>query len=319
MKTTKIMKWGLLVILFSGIISLSIYSCKKTPDPNTGCNVYGTFVSIPCGGGLFGNLWIRLDNDQLLQPCQIASGIKLEVKEGQRVKLAYTEISQSNCPNMMACAIAVPNHKTIRITCMELQGSGNSLCTLTGTLKDYNLVMNRSCGWVLEADNNTKIEVYGFPQGFTPKDGMRVKFGYTPIYTFAATCVGSAGQITCIEEIKAPAPACKAMLIDYTQNLKDIKVAGLNISKAWIDGNCLKITCGFSGCNSAIERFNLEWNGSMTKSFPPKVSLYVTDKFDVTCLAVFTNTLSFDISQLKMNSNQQVSITLNGWASDLVY
>ncbi len=77
-----------------------------------------------------------------------------------------------------------------------------------------------------------------------------------------------------------------------------IEDQGLVFSNPQIDGDCLTLTIGFSGCDDTPV-FSLVTDGSIAESFP--VQMFFKGKSDVTqaCLAFFTKEVQYDLSPVR--------------------
>ncbi|MBP9186607.1 MAG: hypothetical protein KBE91_12010 [Bacteroidia bacterium] len=97
--------------------------CGTKPPINTSCNTTGTIVSVTCGTGVLGNLWIKVDgsNDLLIQPCEqsFQTFAPLVFSEGDRVKFSYSELTKpGECDQQITCLAALPYHKKTILHCI---------------------------------------------------------------------------------------------------------------------------------------------------------------------------------------------------------
>ena len=96
---------------------------KPKDPPPTDCTVKGTMVRVPCGFGIYGDLWIKTDNGKYLQPCEqsFMPQVPVEVKEGDQVAFGYTVQRESLCDhNEIRCMAALPIHQSVTINCMQV-------------------------------------------------------------------------------------------------------------------------------------------------------------------------------------------------------
>jgi len=90
------------------------------------------------------------------------------------------------------------------------------------------------------------------------------------------------------------------------------------IVDAEINGSCLEITIGASGCDGQ------NWNVNLVSDYPISVMDFASSNISLKltnpeiCLAYFTNTYSFDISELTEGLSR-FSFMLEGWDSTLEY
>jgi hypothetical protein len=72
---------------------------------------------------------------------------------------------------------------------------------------------------------------------------------------------------------------------------------GLFIDSPTIDGNCLTVMLGYSGCNDGHE-MSLITSGDIAESYPVQISFKFLDHNPQACQAFFTQEYQFDLSRL---------------------
>lgn len=327
------MKTPILNIAFSFILafsSLFLVSCEKDnpgggggdqPDP-THCTVSGTFTQISCGVGIYGNYWIRLDDGKYLQPCEtdIMTLNALDIREGTKIRFGYKNITgTSSCDAMLSCApldarVKGTTWSRIRITCIEITQQPQD-CAHLGTIR-----LSSSCNVkYIEADNKDHYEPVNqvILDGYNA--GEKIRFSYIPVLTLAATCSGSIPvQVNCISRTSEPDPTtCTPLIIGYN-DIMPAPNGAIHVQEARIEGNCLKLKIGFSGCDANTGRIALLWDGKFHGP-APHVNLVLVDNQPQACNAYFTKEVSFDLSMIKQSEQGQTPIHVSGWSGPLVY
>lgn len=114
------------------------------PPTNNDCRIEGTIVKVPCGVGVYGDLWIRTKEGVLLQPVEqsFQTLCPIVLHEGDKVKFGY-RLKRGPNPfdSAITCLIAIPQHTKIIIDCIQVvpnKGCGSLL--LGDSLSDDNSV-----------------------------------------------------------------------------------------------------------------------------------------------------------------------------------
>lgn len=327
-----ILKTALSVSLIFSLLFL--ISCEKdTPggggpggggDPQpTACSTYGTVTKVICGTSALDNYWILTDDGKFIQPCESDVATPSNLTEGTRVKFGYKKIHAGRgcLDEVITCAAVDPrltgsNRTRVKITCLEVLDQPTQ-CEFIGTIMEH-----PSCNVLyIQMEDGTQFEPVN-QEAFTGfSAGETVMFSYNTVETFQMTCSGAAAvQLTCITRLGCPPPPpseCKPIVIGDDPHTMPTNYP-VNVLNAYIDGNCLKLKVGFSGCDANTERINMMWDG-MFSGLVAEANLVLVDNDPQMCNAYFTKEVSFDLSPLK--AQQQGSIVLNiaGWEGSLVY
>ncbi len=91
------------------------------------------------------------------------------------------------------------------------------------------------------------------------------------------------------------------------------------IKNVTLSGNCLTVTVTASGCSGESWVVKLIDAGAIAKSLPPQRSLKISLDNKELCLAVFTRSYSFDISALKVNGYNKLTLNIDGYKQALTY
>lgn len=137
-----------LKVLVVGVI-LSMASCDvpwmdpidgggnggNKPSTNNDCRLEGTIVRVPCGVGIYGDLWIQTKDGILLQPVEqsFQTLCPIVLNEGDKVKYGY-RIKRGGNPfdSAITCLIAIPSHIKIIVDCIQVVPNKNCASLLIG-------------------------------------------------------------------------------------------------------------------------------------------------------------------------------------------
>jgi len=339
------MKTQLLKITLGAVVAFSLcflMSCEKdtpgggggnggggggNPDP-TLCSVYGTFTMMECGVSIYGGYWILLDDGTFLQPCEtdVVTICPLPITEGTRVKLGYKKIyGRSSCDDIITCMAIDPRLadgtakvKKVRITCLEIvdqptQGD----CRFEGTI-----LYREDCQVkYLQTDNAEQYEPVNQSVFNGYVAGDRVKFSFKFVNTFEATCTGAAPvEIDCITPVgdPNPNPGCVPLVVGDDVKYPTEPGGPVHIESAFIEGNCLKMKIGFSGCDGNEARIAMTWDGNFS-GLTPTVTLVPVDMEPQLCNAYFLKDVSYDLSALRASDQGTITIHIEGWDYPLSY
>jgi len=93
----------------------------------------------------------------------------------------------------------------------------------------------------------------------------------------------------------------------------------VNIMEATIDGDCLTITYSASGCSGDSWEVNLFDSGAVAESEPEQRYLRLSMTNPEACLAVFTKSRSFDISNLQIENNGTLILNIVDFEESIRY
>jgi len=114
------------------------------PPTNVDCRMEGTIVKVPCGVGVYGDLWIQTQNGDLLQPVEQSFQTlnPIALNEGDKVKFGYRIKRGPNAfDSAITCLIAIPPHIKITIDCVQVVPQKGCESLLMGdSLSDDNSV-----------------------------------------------------------------------------------------------------------------------------------------------------------------------------------
>lgn len=299
---------------------VSFTSCEKEGDtpnkPGNNCSLTGTVENVMCGTGAYGNLWIKGDDGKYYQPCE--SSVRLSgFTEGARVKFGYKVITKGKCDEEITCMVAVPRAVKMNLTCAQIISTPPAPCNLTGTIVDAKSIVPTCNGKLIKTADGKLLDPVNQEKIANLNAGSKVWYSYVEVQTFAASCTGATPvELTCLTWNWCGTPTgCTPITVDNSLQ----PGYGVNVLSATLDGNCLKLKVGQSGCSDHTELLQLVWNGSYKKSSPAMVDLFVHDPKPEMCEAYFTNEISFDLSKLKSGVNGPITIQINGLEQTIRY
>lgn len=123
--------------------------------------------------------------------------------------------------------------------------------------------------------------------------------------------------------------SCEKIFIDYLQvfdghfdcdqdviisetEYKNAPNDPVTIAKIKIEGDCLKITFGASGCDGSTWIVKLIDSGMIAESYPCQRTLRLSLDNKEACLAVLGKEISFNIKDLQIDGNEKVILHVSG-------
>ena len=91
----------------------------------------------------------------------------------------------------------------------------------------------------------------------------------------------------------------KAIIINKTQFMSIDTIKAVYIDSFTLNGNCLSLVIGYSGCNNGHE-MDLITTNEVAESLPVQVTLKIRDNDPQECEAFFIQKYTFDLSPLAM-------------------
>lgn len=110
----------------------------------------------------------------------------------------------------------------------------------------------------------------------------------------------------------------KFLVIDETK-YSQTDTSNYTITNVVLNGECLEITIGASGCDPNNWTMNFIASENVVETLPiqwyTKVELINNEE----CLAVFQKTDSFDLTTLQMPGANQIELNIDGWNTPILY
>jgi hypothetical protein len=91
------------------------------------------------------------------------------------------------------------------------------------------------------------------------------------------------------------------------------------ITAARVNGDCLEVTFGASGCSGQSWIVELVDSEVIAKSNPPQRMIKLVLTNNELCAAAFTRTVSFDLTPLRVQGSDRVQLFLHGLGQQLFY
>lgn len=122
------------------------------------------------------------------------------------------------------------------------------------------------------------------------------------------------------DHIKNPiVTSCEESAVLDATKFPQISTGNYTISNVAVNGDCLEITVGSSGCNPNNWNMNFIGVASLTNIFPPLFQAKVELINNEACSAVFQKTVSFDLTPFQIAGQNQVQIQIQGWNTNIMY
>jgi len=86
-----------------------------------------------------------------------------------------------------------------------------------------------------------------------------------------------------------------------------------------LEDNCLSMEISASGCDGNSWEYALVDSGAVAESSPEQRFLKLQLVNNESCLAVFTRTVTFDISSLQIEGSNEISLNIEGYEGGLAY
>ena len=98
-----------------------------------------------------------------------------------------------------------------------------------------------------------------------------------------------------------------------------INTSNYGIIEVELNGDCLEITFGSSGCGTDLWEENLYSTDAFYNVFPLQRDVKMELINDETCLAVFQKTVSFDLTPFQIDGQSDLPLNINGWNEQITY
>lgn len=102
-------------------------------------------------------------------------------------------------------------------------------------------------------------------------------------------------------------------------NFDAINTSNYVISDVQLNGNCLEVTIGSSGCDPTPWEMNLYSTNAFYDIYPLKRAVKIELINNQECLAVFEKTISFDLTPFQIESQNEIPLNIEGWNEQISY
>ena len=141
----------------------------------------------------------------------------------------------------------------------------------------------------------------------------------TSTYLKAAILVALLTLLNACEEDKVNTTNCDAFIALDSDKYQNKETDFYTIISASINGNCLEVEYSSSGCSGESWTEEMVDSEEILESFPPQRRIRMLLDNKELCDAVFTKTVSFDLTPLRTEDYSMVILNLDGFDKSLLY
>jgi hypothetical protein len=99
----------------------------------------------------------------------------------------------------------------------------------------------------------------------------------------------------------------------------NINTSNYSISNVILNGDCLEITIGSSGCNANLWEMELYSTNAFYTVYPLQRAVKLKLTNNQACLAFFQKTKSFDLTPFRMEGQNSLPLNIVGWDKQIIY
>lgn len=115
-------------------------------------------------------------------------------------------------------------------------------------------------------------------------------------------------------------PNCDSRSEVIAENIfNSINTSNYSISNVILNGDCLEITLGSSGCNANLWEMELYSTNSFYTVYPMQRTVKLKLTNNQACLAFFQKTKSFDLTAFRMEGQNSLPLNIVGWDKQIMY
>ena len=115
-------------------------------------------------------------------------------------------------------------------------------------------------------------------------------------------------------------PNCDSRSEVIAENIfNSINTSNYSISNVILNGDCLEITLGSSGCNANLWEMELYSTNSFYTVYPMQRTVKLKLTNNQACLAFFQKTKSFDLTAFRMEGQNSLPLNIVGWDKQIIY
>ena len=103
------------------------------------------------------------------------------------------------------------------------------------------------------------------------------------------------------------------------EDFNAINTSNYGIIEVELNGDCLGITFGSSGCRTDLWEENLYSTDAFYNVFPLQRDVKMELINDEACLAFFQKTVSFDLTPFQIDGQSDLPLNINGWNEQITY
>lgn len=98
-----------------------------------------------------------------------------------------------------------------------------------------------------------------------------------------------------------------------------INTSNYSVTDVQLNGNCLGITIGSSGCDSDLWSVNLYSTNAFYSVFPIQRAVKIELINEQLCEAFFRKTIYFDLESFQIKSQDEILLNIEGWSEQIRY
>lgn len=136
-----------------------------------------------------------------------------------------------------------------------------------------------------------------------------------------ATLIGSL-FISCSDDdnILPNETSCDSIVeVVSDENFNGITTTNYIVSDVQLNGNCLEVTIGASGCDPNDWEMNFVASEIVVETLPIQWNTKIELITNQDCLAYFDKTVSFDLTPFQLSGQNVVSLNIEGWDEQIIY
>lgn len=141
----------------------------------------------------------------------------------------------------------------------------------------------------------------------------------TSTYIKALVLVALLALLNACEDDSIESSNCDSLVELSAEKYQNGSSAFFSIISASITGDCLEVEYSSSGCDGKNWSEEMVDAEEVLESFPIQRKLKMLLKNEEACAAVFTKTVSFDLTPMQTENYSEVIINLDGYAQPLLY
>jgi hypothetical protein len=116
-----------------------------------------------------------------------------------------------------------------------------------------------------------------------------------------------------------PSQFCDELVIIDNNQYQNIESDFYSLVNVTTNSNCLEVTISASGCSGESWEMILVDSGDIAESMPPQRYLKFASVNNEACLAVFSRTVSFDLTALEIQGNNEITLNIEDFPEPLSY
>lgn len=125
--------------------------------------------------------------------------------------------------------------------------------------------------------------------------------------------------ISCSTDDNLPNDCDSTSEVIAEERFDTINTSNYVVSDVQLNGNCLEITIGSSGCDPDLWELNLYNTDAFYDIYPLQRSVKIELINDQICLAFFQKTISFNLIPFQLEIQNELPLNIEGWNEQIIY